>query len=88
MTHLDLSNPAQFLQVGSELHQLPVPVSRWESLGYAYPTTHGWYNLLRPENQREELVDAGVASFVNGRWLIFPDKWQLYCATNHRPRNT
>jgi hypothetical protein len=64
----------------------PIPVSLWESQGHAYPTVNGWYNRLRPENQRDELVEAGVASFVNGRWLIFPDAWQEYCRKNHRPR--
>jgi len=43
--------------------------------------------MLRPDNLRDELVDAGVACFVNGRWVIFADKWQLYVAQNHRPRN-
>lgn len=68
-------------------HKLsPIPVSRWESLGYIWPTQSGWYNLLRPENLRDELVSAGVVVFVNGRWLVFPDKWQQYCSKNHRPR--
>jgi len=70
----------------SSHHLFPIPVSQWESQGIAWPTTHGWYNLLRPENQRDELIQAGVASFVNGRWVIFPDKWQLYCASHHNPR--
>lgn len=51
----------------------PIPVSKWESQGNVWPSQNGWYNMLRPENQREELVKAGVASFVNGRWVIFPD---------------
>ena len=76
----------QLIQIRSEIPQSPVPLSRWESLGYVYPTTHGWYNLLRPENSRDELVSAGVASFVNGRWLIFPDRWCDFCSQNHRPR--
>jgi len=80
------NHPDQLFQVESGLTQSPVPVARWQSLGHVYPTTHGWYNMLRPENQREELVEAGVVSCVNGRWLVFPDKWQLYCAANHRPR--
>ena len=88
MTLIESNNPSQLAQIDSDTHQLPVPVSRWESLGYVYPTTHGWYNLLRPENLRDDLVSAGVASFVNGRWLIFPDKWQHYCAANHSPRNS
>jgi len=75
-------------QVKSEFSQLPVTIPGWQSLGPDYPTAHGWYNLLRPENQRDELVSAGVASFINGRWLIFPNKWQQYCANNHRPRNS
>jgi hypothetical protein len=65
----------------------PIPLSMWESQGNVWPTVNSWYNLLRPENRREELIEAGVASFVNGRWVIFPDKWQQYCAKNHRPRN-
>ncbi len=64
----------------------PIPVSQWESQGNVWPTIHSWYNMLRPENLRDELVSAGVASFVNGRWVIFSDKWQLYVAQNHRPR--
>ena len=64
----------------------PIPVSKWRAVGNVWPTEHGWYNMLRPENLRYELVNAGVARFVNGRWLIFPDKWQLYVAENHRPR--
>jgi len=64
----------------------PIPLSHWESQGNVWPTVNGWYNMLRPENLRDELVDAGVACFVNGRWLIFPEKWQMYVAQNHRPR--
>lgn len=64
----------------------PIPLSQWESQGNVWPTVNGWYNMLRPENKRHELVDAGVVSCVNGRWVIFADKWQLYCAANHRPR--
>ena len=64
----------------------PIPFSLWEEQGNVWPTQYGWYNMARPENQREELVEAGVIAFVNGRWLIFPDKWQMYCAENHRPR--
>ena len=64
----------------------PIPLSQWESQGNVWPTVNGWYNKLRPENQRQKLVEAGVASFLDGRWLIFPDKWQQYCAANHRPR--
>ncbi len=63
-----------------------IPVSKWQELGHVWPTVNGWYNLLRPENHRDELVEAGVASFVNGRWVIFPEKWQHYCASHHRPR--
>jgi hypothetical protein len=64
----------------------PIPVTKWRAVGNVWPTVNGWYNMLRPENLRDELVEAGVASFVNGRWLVFPDKWQQYCAKNHRPR--
>ena len=63
----------------------PIPLSQWESQGNVWPTVNGWYNMLRPENLRYELIEAGVASCINGRWVIFPDKWQRYCADNHRP---
>ena len=33
----------------------------------------------------DELVEAGACAKVNGRWIIFPDKWQRYCAEHHRP---
>ena len=56
----------------------PVPLSMWEAQGNVWPTKHAWYNMLRPENLRDELVEASVVSFVNGRWVIFPDAWQLY----------
>ena len=45
-----------------------------------------WNNMLRPDNLRDELIDAGVVSFVNGRWLVFPDAWQMYVKNNHKPR--
>ncbi len=64
----------------------PIPLSQWESQGNVWPTANSWYNMLRPENLRDQLVEAGVTCFVNGRWVIFPDKWQQYCAANHRPR--
>ena len=65
----------------------PITISEWAEQGNVWPTKHGWYNLLRPENLRDDLVKAGVVSFVNGRWLLFPDKWQLFVANNHRPRH-
>ena len=64
----------------------PIPLSKWESQGNVWPTINGWHNMLRPENLRDELISSGVATFINGRWLIFPDKWQQYCGKNHRPR--
>ncbi len=64
----------------------PIPLSQWESQGNVWPTSNGWYNMIRPDNLRVELVEAGVVSFVNGRWLVFPDAWQLYVKNNHRPR--
>jgi len=76
------------LAINRDLSMNPIPLSKWESQGNVWPTVNGWYNMLRPENLRRELVEAGVVSFVNGRWLIFQDKWQLYVAQNHRPRNT
>ena len=64
----------------------PVPFSMWEHQGNVWPTKNGWHNMVRPDNLRDELVEAGVVSFVNGRWVIFPDAWQLYVKENHRPR--
>ena len=64
----------------------PIPLSQWESQGNVWPTVYSWYNMIRPDNLRDELVEAGVVSFVNGRWLVFPDAWQLYVKNNHRPR--
>ncbi len=64
----------------------PIPLSKWESLGNVWPTYMGWHNMLRPENMRDQLVEAGVVSFVNGRWLIFPDKWQHFVSENHKPK--
>ena len=64
----------------------PVPLSMWEAQGNVWPTKHSWYNMLRPGNLRDELVESSVVSFVNGRWVIFPDAWQLYVKENHRPR--
>ena len=61
----------------------PIPVSQWEAAGNVWPTKYSWQHMLRPENMRDELVNAGVAAFINGRWIIFPDKWCTYCATHH-----
>ena len=66
----------------------PIPLSQWEAQANVWPTVYSWHNMLRPDNLRDELVDAGVACFINGRWVIFADKWQLYVARNHRPRNS
>ena len=71
----------------SYLSSFPVPISSWESLGNVWPTINGWYNMLRPENLRYELVSAGVVARVNGRWIIFPDAWQEWCKNNHRFRD-
>lgn len=62
----------------------PIPLSEWETAGNVWPTKNGWYNMLRPENLRNELLNSGAVTRVNGRWLIFPDKWQHFCAKNHR----
>ena len=59
----------------------------WESQGNVWPTVHSWYNMLRPENQRDELISAGVVRRVNGRWVIFPDAWQEYCKESCLPRS-
>ena len=56
----------------------PIPLSQWSKSGFAYPTYHAWVRMLRPENQRQELIDAGVVRFVNNKWLIFPDRWAAY----------
>ena len=64
----------------------PIPFSMWEDQGNVWPTKNSWYNMVRPGNLRDELVDAGAVSFVAGRWVIFPDAWQLYVKENHRPR--
>ena len=61
----------------------PIPLSLWEAQGNVWPTKHAWYHMLRPEKQRDQLIEAGVASFIGGRWLIFPDKWREYCESNH-----
>jgi len=42
--------------------------------------------MLRPDKLRNELLDAGVAKKINGRWLIFPDAWQRYMANARQPR--
>ena len=65
----------------------PIPLSMWEAQGNVWPTVNGWYHMLRPENQRDELIEAGVAGRVNGRWVIFPDAWQLYCKQTCRSRS-
>ncbi len=64
----------------------PIPFSMWEDQGNVWQNKNSWYNMVSPENLRDELVDAGVVSFVAGRWVIFPDAWQLYVKENHRPR--
>ena len=61
----------------------PIPLSMWESQGNVWPTVNSWYNMLRPDVLRSELVEAGVVAKVNGRWLIFPEKWRTFCAQNH-----
>lgn len=61
----------------------PIPLSLWESQGNVWPTVVAWYNMLRPDGLRDQLVEAGVVTKVNGRWLIWPDKWREYCAKNH-----
>ena len=61
----------------------PIPLSKWESSGNIWPTQVGWYNMLRPDGLRDELIAAGVVAKVNGRWIVFPDKWREFCAKNH-----
>jgi len=62
----------------------PITISQWQAQGNAWPTANAWYDMLRPEKLRDELIEAGAITRINGRWLIFPDKWQEYCANNHR----
>ena len=64
---------------------LPIPLTLWEAQGNVWPTKNVWYHMLKPENQRSELIEAGVCGKVNNRWVIFPENWQRYCAKNHRP---
>ena len=60
-----------------------IPLSKWEDQGNVWPTQVGWYNMLRPDALRDELIESGVVTKVNGRWLIFPDEWRTFCAKNH-----
>jgi len=81
----DVFNRSASAVTTASTHPLgPIPVSQWETLGFAYPTVYAWRNMLRPENMRNQLVEAGVARRVNGRWLIFPDKWQQFVTNSHQ----
>ena len=62
----------------------PIPLSQWEDQGNTYPTQNGWYNMLRPGDLRDELIDAGAVTRVNGRWLINPANWRTFCANSLR----
>ena len=62
----------------------PIPLSQWQAEGNTYPTQNGWYNMLRPGAMRDELIDAGVVTRVNGRYLIIPTNWRTYCANRMR----
>ncbi len=64
----------------------PIPLSQWEIQGNVWPTKSAWYHMLRPEKLRNELLDAGVAKQINGRWLIFPENWKDYMAKTRQPR--
>ena len=63
-----------------------IPISQWEKQGHIWPTASGWYNLLRPERKRDELIDAGVATWMHGRWVIDQHAWERYCAEQGRRR--
>lgn len=63
---------------------LPIPLTMWEKTN-VWPTRNVWYHMLKPEQLRDELMEAGVCNKVNGRWVIFPANWQQYCAKHHRP---
>lgn len=65
---------------------LPIPLTMWEAQGNVWPSRNGMYHMLRPGPLRDELIEAGVFNKVNGRWVIFPENWQRYCAKNHRLR--
>jgi hypothetical protein len=67
------------------MNQNPIPLSQWEAQGNVWPTSAGWYNMLRPENQRDELLESGAVRRINGRWVIIPDKWQEY-VLNHEEK--
>lgn len=62
----------------------PIPLSQWAAQGNTYPTQNGWYNMLRPGGMREELIEAGVVTRVNNRWLINPPQWRAFCASRLR----
>jgi hypothetical protein len=62
-----------------------IPLSRWVQ-DNSGESLNSWYYRLRPENERQQLIDAGVIAFVFGRWRIFPDKWSEFCANNHMPQ--
>ena len=40
----------------------PIPISQWKEQGNTYPTDYGWYNMLRPGELRDELINAGVVT--------------------------
>ena len=75
---MPVSTAAAVLSNGANMN--PIPVSEWENQGNVWPTANAWRHMLRPENLRDELTEAGVCNKVNGRWVIFPAAWQRYCA--------
>lgn len=54
-----------------------IPLAEWPQ-HHSYPTGHGWHNRLRPENERRELLEAGVVVKDGGRWLINEAAWFAY----------
>ena len=62
----------------------PVPISEWVKQGNEYPTKHVFYNWLRPGKMREELINEGVVTRVNNRWLFNPPRWRTFCANRLR----
>ncbi len=64
--------------------QNPIPVAKWEEAGNVWPTKNSWHNMLRPGDTRDVLIAAGVVARVNGRWIIFPDRWRDYAASHHQ----
>ena len=62
----------------------PIPFSEWEKQGNTYPTKNVLYSWTRPGSVRDELIEAGVITKINDRWLINPSIWRSHCANKLR----